>query len=71
MLPQRFVKIVAYACELSGTADVALSDEHLDVRWVTLAELGETIAGHRLPVGYLGAICQAIDQPRSPSDRVV
>ena len=29
------------------------------------------IAGHRLPACYLGAIRQAIDQPRSPSERVV
>jgi 8-oxo-dGTP diphosphatase len=48
-----------------------LSDEHLDLRWVPVAELGETIAGRRLPAGYLGAIRQLIDQPRSPSDRVV
>jgi 8-oxo-dGTP diphosphatase len=71
VLPQRFVQIVVYACTLAGTHDVALSHEHLDTRWVPLAELGETIGGHRLPAGYLGAIRQAIDQPRSPSERVV
>lgn len=71
VLPQRFVRIEAFACRLAGAGKVTISHEHQDVRWVPLAELGETIAGHRLPKGYLGAIRQAIDQPRSPSDRVV
>ena len=71
VLPQRFVRIVAYACNLVGDRDVVLSPEHLDTRWVLLTELGETIDGHPLPKGYLGAIRQAIDQPRSPNERVV
>ena len=73
VLPQRFVRIVAYACRLAGAATmpVALSHEHLDLRWVPLADLGETIDGYRLPVGYLGAIRQATAQPLSPSDREV
>lgn len=73
VLPQRFVRIVAYACRLDGAAamPVALSHEHLDLRWVPLADLGETIDGYRLPVGYLGAIRQAIAHPLSPSDREV
>jgi 8-oxo-dGTP pyrophosphatase MutT (NUDIX family) len=71
VLPQRFVRIVAYACRLVGGGDVVLSHEHLDTRWVPLADIGETIDGHPLPKGYLGAIRQAIDQPRSPSERVV
>ena len=71
VLPQRFVRIVAYACRLVGGNDVVLSHEHLDTRWIALADLGETIDGHPLPKGYLAAIRQAIDQPRSPSERVV
>ena len=71
VLPQRFVRILAFDCTLRSDADVTLSDEHLELRWVPVAELGEVIAGRRLPAGYLGAIRQAIDQPRSPSDRVV
>jgi 8-oxo-dGTP diphosphatase len=71
VLPQRFVKIVAYVCELSGSTKAMPSHEHLDVRWVPLDQLGETIDGRRLPVGYLGAIRQAISQPRSPSEREV
>jgi 8-oxo-dGTP diphosphatase len=71
VLPQRFVRIAAFGCALVGGTAVTLSDEHLDLRWVPVAELGETIAGRRLPAGYLGAIRQLIDQPRSPSDRVV
>ena len=71
VLPQRFVRIVAYGCALVGSHEVALSHEHLETRWVRLADLGETIDGHLLPSGYLGAIRQAIDQPRSPSERVV
>jgi 8-oxo-dGTP pyrophosphatase MutT (NUDIX family) len=71
VLPGRFVRIVAYGCSLIGDRDVVLSHEHLETRWVPLAELGETIAGRPLPEGYLGTIRQAIDQPRSPSDRVV
>ncbi|MBN9086101.1 MAG: NUDIX domain-containing protein [Reyranella sp.] len=71
VLPQRFVRIVAYVCRLLGGRDVVLSHEHRDTRWIALAEIGETIDGHPLPKGYLAAIRQAIDQPRSPSERVV
>jgi len=71
VLPGRFVRIVPFVCKLIGASDVIVSHEHLETRWVPLAELGETIAGHRLPKGYLGAIRQAIDQPRSSSERVV
>jgi len=71
VLPQRFVRIVAYGCTLTGDSSVTISPEHVETRWLPLAELGETIAGHRLPAGYLGAIRQAIDQPVSSSDRVV
>ena len=71
VLPGRFVRIEAFACRLIGANDVTLSPEHEDLRWVPLADLGETIAGHPLPKGYLGAIRQVIDQPRSPSDRDV
>lgn len=66
VLPQRFVRIVAYACRLQGDAEVALSHEHREARWVALADLGERIAGHSLPAGYLGAIRQAACQPPSP-----
>ncbi|HEY4168886.1 MAG TPA: NUDIX domain-containing protein [Reyranella sp.] len=71
VLPQCFVRIIAYACRLVGGNDVMLSHEHLETRWVSIADLGETIDGHPLPKGYLGAMRQAIDQPRSPSERVV
>jgi 8-oxo-dGTP diphosphatase len=71
VLPRRFVRIVAFGCTVPGNADVTLSDEHLEMAWVSLADLGQTIAGRRLPVGYLGAIRQAIAQPPSPSDREV
>jgi 8-oxo-dGTP pyrophosphatase MutT (NUDIX family) len=56
VLPQRVVRIVAFGCRVSGSSDVALSDEHLDVRWLPLSEIGEHVAGHKLPVGYLAAI---------------
>jgi 8-oxo-dGTP diphosphatase len=71
VLPNRFVRILPFACRLLGASNATPSHEHVETRWVPVAELGETIAGHRLPKGYLGAIRQAIDQPRSPSDRVV
>ena len=71
VLPQRFVRILAYACALQGGSEITLSDEHLEVSWISLAEIGESIAGRRLPTGYLGAIRQAIDQPLSPGDREV
>jgi 8-oxo-dGTP pyrophosphatase MutT (NUDIX family) len=71
VLPERFVRIMAFGCTLAGGTEVTLSDEHLEMSWVSLAELGEIIAGRRLPAGYLGAIRQAIDQPLSPSVRVV
>lgn len=70
VIPQRFVRIVAYACALRG-GDPALSQEHHEIRWVAVAEIGERIDGRPLPVGYLGAIRQAMDQPLSPSDREV
>ncbi len=70
-LPGRFVRILPFVCRLSGDSDVVLSHEHRDVRWLPLGELGDVVAGHRLPAPYLGAIRQATDQPRSPSARVV
>ena len=71
VLPGRFVRILPFACRLVGGSDVVLSHEHLGTRWLPLGELRETIAGHRLPACYLEAIRQAIDQPLSPSARVV
>ncbi len=71
VLPGRFVRIEAFACRLIGASGVTVSHEHLETSWVPLAELGESIAGHPLPTGYLGAIRQVIDQPRSPSVREV
>jgi len=71
VLPRRFVRIVAYACSLTGGSEPTLSDEHLEVNWVALSDVGHTIAGRPLPAGYLGAIRQAIDQPLSPSEREV
>jgi 8-oxo-dGTP diphosphatase len=71
VLPGRFVRIVPFVCVLLGPSEAIASHEHLETRWVPLAELGETIAGHGLPKGYLGAIRQAIDQPRSLSERLV
>jgi 8-oxo-dGTP diphosphatase len=70
VLPGRFVRIVPYVCHLEGGSDVALSHEHLDTCWLPLDELAGTIAGHRLPGGYLGAIRQAIAQPWSSNERV-
>ncbi len=71
VLPQRFVRIVAFGCTLAGSTDVTLSDEHSDAHWLPFDELGLSVAGRRLPAGYLGAIRQAMDQPLSPSDREV
>jgi 8-oxo-dGTP pyrophosphatase MutT (NUDIX family) len=71
VLPGRFVRILPFVCRLIGGSDVVLSHEHLETRWLPLAELGERIHGHSLPVGYLGAIRQAIDQPRSVRARSV
>ena len=56
VLPGRFVRILPFACRLAGGSDVVLSHEHLETRWLPLGELGRTIAGHRLPAGYLAAI---------------
>ena len=66
VLPQRFVRIVAYACTLATEGTIALSHEHHEASWVGLDELGERIAGRLLPAGYLGAIRQAACQPLSP-----
>jgi 8-oxo-dGTP diphosphatase len=70
VLPGRFVRIVPFVCRLvGGGSDVVLSHEHLETRWLPLAELGERIHGHPLPTGYLEAIRQAMDQPRSSNLR--
>src|SRR5690349_8281694 len=53
VLPGRFVRIMPFVCHLRTQGDVVLSHEHLETRWVPLAELAEQIAGHRLPEGYL------------------
>ena len=66
VLPQRFVRIVAYACTLQAEGTIALSHEHHEASWVELSTLGERIAGRVLPAGYLGAIRQAACQPLSP-----
>jgi 8-oxo-dGTP pyrophosphatase MutT (NUDIX family) len=58
VLPGRFVRIEAFACSLAGPRDVTLSHEHQDLRWVPLSDLGETVAGHPLPLGYLATIRQ-------------
>jgi 8-oxo-dGTP pyrophosphatase MutT (NUDIX family) len=71
VLPRTFVRIAAYACRAIGASAVTLSHEHLEMRWVSLAELDETVAGYKLPSGYLGAIRQAMRQPRSSHDRIV
>jgi 8-oxo-dGTP diphosphatase len=71
VLPGRFVRILPFACRLAGDGGVVLSHEHLETRWLMLAELGEHPAGHWLPACYLGAIRQVIDQPRSSSARSV
>ncbi len=71
VLSRTFVRIAAYACRVIGAPAVILSHEHLEMRWVPLGELGGTIDGYRLPRGYLGAIRQAMCQPRSSNDRVV
>ena len=60
VLPQRFVRITTYGCTLVGVADITLSDEHLRTYWAPVTELGEVIAGHRLPSGYLNAIRSAL-----------
>lgn len=71
VLPRRFVRILAFGCTLAGANDVTLSDEHSAAHWLPLDELGPSVAGRRLPAGYLGAIRQLISQPRSPSVREV
>jgi 8-oxo-dGTP diphosphatase len=71
VLPGRVVRILAFTCRVTARSDVALSHEHLEMRWQAVEQLGESIAGHKLPAGYLAVICQAMDQPRSPSERVV
>jgi 8-oxo-dGTP pyrophosphatase MutT (NUDIX family) len=65
VLPGRFVRILPFTCRLLGSRSIVLSHEHLGTRWVPLAELGETIAGHKLPVGYLAAIRRSVTMGRA------
>jgi 8-oxo-dGTP diphosphatase len=62
VLPGRFVRILPFICRLTGNGDVVLSHEHLETRWLPVGELGEAIAGHRLPMGYLEAIRSALSR---------
>jgi len=62
VLPARFVRIQPFVCKLTGGSDVMLSHEHLETRWLPVGELAETIAGHRLPPGYLDAIRSALSR---------
>ena len=62
VLPGRFVRILPFVCRLTGGSDVVLSHEHLETRWLPVGELAETIAGHRLPPGYLDAIRSALSR---------
>jgi 8-oxo-dGTP diphosphatase len=62
VLPGRFVHILPFVCRLTGGGDVVISHEHLETRWLPIAELAARIHGHVLPEGYLGAIRQVIDQ---------
>ena len=71
VLPGRFVRILPFVCRLTGGGDVVISHEHLETRWLPIDELAARIHGHLLPEGYLGAIRQVIDQPRSSSVRMV
>jgi 8-oxo-dGTP diphosphatase len=60
VLPRRFVRIVAFACDLTGGSEVTLSHEHQDVHWLPFADLIDgLIAGHPLPAGYRTAINEA------------
>jgi 8-oxo-dGTP pyrophosphatase MutT (NUDIX family) len=53
VLPGRFVRILCFACRLTGGSEVTLSCEHLATRWLPLGALSESIAGYHLPAGYL------------------
>jgi 8-oxo-dGTP pyrophosphatase MutT (NUDIX family) len=70
VLPGVFVRIAPFACRPRHAINVVLSHEHRQMRWAPLAGLGEMIAGHPLPAGYLGAIRQAMRQPLS-NERLV
>ena len=71
VLPGRFVRILPFVCRLTGGSDVVISHEHLETRWLPIDKLAARIHGHLLPEGYLGAIRQVIDQPRSSNERTV
>src|SRR5688572_17827473 len=60
VLPGRFVRILPYVCRLMGGSDVVISHEHLETRWLPIAELAARIDGHVLPAGYLDTIRQVI-----------
>jgi 8-oxo-dGTP diphosphatase len=62
VLPGCFVRILPFVCDLTGGGDVVISHEHLETRWLPVGEVAETIAGHRLPSGYLEAIKSALSR---------
>ena len=60
VLPGRFVRIAAFACRVAADAQVVLSAEHLEARWLPVGQLGDgMIDGNRLPAGYLAAVRRA------------
>ena len=65
------MRILPFVCHLTGGGDVVISHEHLETRWLPIAELAARIHGHLLPEGYLGAIRQVIDQRPSSHVRTV
>jgi 8-oxo-dGTP diphosphatase len=71
VLPGRFVRILPFVCHLTGGGDVVISHEHLETRWLPVAELAARIHGQLLPEGYLDAIRQVIDQRSSSHLRTV
>ena len=71
VLPGKFVRIMPFACRVTGLDEVALSAEHLKANWLPIGKLADVIDGHRLPACYRAAIVQAISQPRSSNERVV
>jgi 8-oxo-dGTP diphosphatase len=71
VLPERFVRILPFVCRLTGGGDVVISHEHLETRWLPIAELAARVHGRLLPEGYLGAIRQVIDQRPSSHVRTV
>jgi 8-oxo-dGTP diphosphatase len=61
VLPGSFVRLLPFACRVIEGEQVIVSHEHLEARWLPIGDLGDCVAGHRLPAVYRAVIAAATE----------